>query len=315
VRRLAWQQDLRLAPAPPRPHDSGIAYLVGAGPGDPGLISVKGLACLHRADLVLYDRLVHPALVEEAPPGAERVYCGKEPGKAAISQRRIEALMVERVRAGQVVVRLKGGDPFVFGRGGEEGSALTAAGLPWEVVPGVTSAVAVPALAGIPLTHRGVAASFTVVAGHRASRGGGGPGGVGGPAGVGDLTAAWEPKGVGAPRGKPGGAAVAPPSWCHRADTLVVLMGVARLPGIAEELLRAGRPHETPVAVVERGSLPDQRVLVTSLGELPELARRSGIRSPAILVVGEVVRLRSQLAPGMELAPRLGLALAEEVVT
>jgi uroporphyrin-III C-methyltransferase len=288
VSRLAWHGDPRLAPAPLRPPASGIAYLVGAGPGDPELITVKGLACLRRADVVLYDRLVHPTLLEVAPPGAERVYCGKEPGRAAMHQRQIEALMVERVRAGKVVVRLKGGDPFVFGRGGEEGAALSAAGLPWEVVPGVTSAVAVPALAGIPLTHRGVAASFAVVAGHRAGRG--------------EARDSADPRATG-DRGP------VLPITCHRADTLVVLMGVANLPEIAQELLSAGRPGEIPVAVVERGSLPDQRVLVATLEALPAVARRSGIRSPAILVVGEVVRLRSQLAPFESVEP------AREVVT
>lgn len=235
----------------------GIAYLVGAGPGDPDLITVKGRDCLRRADVVLYDRLVHPALVDEAPPGAERLFCGKAAGRRAMTQEAIQRLLVERVRAGLVVVRLKGGDPYVFGRGGEEGAALTAAGLPWKVIPGVSSAVAVPALAGIPLTHRGIAGSFAVVAGQTATR--------------------------------------RRPRLPADADTLVILMGVARLPRLVAELIRCGRPADTPAAVVERGSLPGQRIFVTTLGRLPALARRQRLRSPATVVVGEVVRLRAAL--------------------
>lgn len=235
----------------------GVAYLVGAGPGDPELITVKGLACLRRADVVLYDRLVHPALLDEAPPHAERIFCGKAPGEAAMAQQAIQELMVGWVQAGLVVVRLKGGDPYVFGRGGEEGTALTAAGLPWQVVPGVSSAVAVPALAGIPLTYRGVAASFAVITGHQATE--------------------------------------RRSSFGCEADTLVILMGVARLPQLVSELIRRGRSPATPAAAVERGSLPGEHVLITTLGALPMEARRHGLRAPATLVVGEVVRLRAAL--------------------
>lgn len=250
----------RLFPSPPRAQPArrvGVAYLVGAGPGDPELITMKGLACLRRADVVLYDRLVHPALLDQVPAHAERIFCGKAPGKVAMAQEEIQELMVELVRLGLVVVRLKGGDPYVFGRGGEEGAALAAAGLRWHVVPGVSSAVAVPALAGIPLTYRGVAASFAVITGHQAAEG--------------------------------------PPSFGCEADTLVILMGVARLSHLVSELIRRGRSPATPAAAVERGSLPVERVLVTTLEELPAAARRYRLGSPATIVVGEVVRLRSTL--------------------
>lgn len=253
----AGAQRRRVVGAAAAARSGGMAYLVGAGPGDPGLITVRGLACLRRADAVLYDRLVHPALLDEAPVQTERIFCGKAPGEAAMAQEEIQELMVELVRAGLVVVRLKGGDPYVFGRGGEEGAAVTAAGLPWQVVPGVSSAVAVPALAGIPLTYRGVASSFAVIAGHQ--------------------------------------AASRLPSLDCEADTLVILMSVASLPKVVAELIRRGRPVETPAAAVERGSLPDERVLVTTLGELPFLARRHRLRAPATIVVGEVVRLRAAL--------------------
>jgi uroporphyrin-III C-methyltransferase len=241
---------------------SGAVYLVGAGPGDPDLLTVRGLRCLQRADIVVYDRLLDPRLLEEAPRHARRIYAGKSPGRHALRQEEINALLVRHARAGRAVVRLKGGDPFVFGRGGEEALACTAAGVPWEVVPGVTSAVAVPARAGIPLTHRGVAASFAVVTGHAAGAAGDGHD--------------W--------------AALA------RIDTLVVLMGAGRLAEIAALLVAHGRPADTPAAAIERGTLPGERVLEGTLATLPEIAAREGLESPATLVVGEVVRLRASLA-------------------
>jgi len=240
---------------------SGIVYLVGAGPGDPELITVKGLKCLQRADVVVYDRLVAPSLLDEAPSRARRIYAGKRPGRVALRQEEIERLLLRHARAGRVVVRLKGGDPFVFGRGGEEALACAAAGVACEVVPGVTSAVAVPASVGIPLTHRGVAAGFAVVTGHC----------------LGEDRVDW--------------GALA------RIDTLVVLMGAARLREIARLLLTHGRPADHPVAVVERGTLPDSQVWTGTLGTLAALPALPAmedfdLRSPATLVVGEVVRLR-----------------------
>jgi len=239
----------------------GIVYLVGAGPGDPELITVRGLRCLRQADVVVYDRLVDARLLAEAPPAARRVYAGKSPGRQALRQQEIDALLVRQARAGRVVVRLKGGDPFVFGRGGEEALACAAAGVAWEAVPGVTSAVAVPGLAGIPLTHRGVAASFAVVTGHCA----------------GDDRRDW--------------AALA------RVETLVVLMGAARLDEIAILLAGHGKPSDTPVAIVENGTREDERVLTGTLGDIAEIAAAAGLASPATLVIGEVVRLRQVLAP------------------
>jgi uroporphyrin-III C-methyltransferase len=210
---------------------------------------------------VVYDRLVDTRLLAEAPAAARRVYAGKSPGRQALRQQEIDALLVRQARAGRVVVRLKGGDPFVFGRGAEEALACAAAGVAWEAVPGVTSAVAVPGLAGIPLTHRGVAASFAVVTGHCAG---------------GDRLD-W--------------AALA------RVETLVVLMGAARLGEIAALLASHGKPPDTPVAIVENGTREDERVLTGTLGDIAELAAAAGVASPATLVIGEVVRLRQALAP------------------
>ncbi len=241
------------------PGGAGRVYLVGAGPGDPELITVRGLRCLQRADVVVYDRLVDPRLLGEAPRRARRVYAGKRPGHQALRQEEINALLVRQARAGRVVVRLKGGDPYVFGRGGEEALACAAAGVAWEVVPGLTCAAAVPAVAGIPLTHREVAGSFAVVTGHCA----------------GDDHRDW--------------GALA------RLDTLIVLMGAARLGEVTALLLRHGKPPDTPAAVIENGTLPGQRVLTGPLAAIAGLAAEAGLRSPATAVVGEVVRLRAEL--------------------
>ncbi len=249
---------------------SGKVYLVGAGPGDPELMTVRGLRCLQRADVVVYDRLVNPALLDEAPARAERVFVGKAPAAHSCAQEEIHAILLRHARAGRTVVRLKGGDPFVFGRGGEEALACVEAGVDWEVVPGVTSATSVPALAGIPLTHRAVSGAFAVVTGHCME---------------GDRID-WE--------------ALA------RIDTLVVLMGVSRLPLITAHLLRHGRAPETPAAVLEKGTLPDERVLVGTLGGIAEETARAHIGAPAILLIGEVVRLREALAPELVLAAAAG---------
>ena len=247
---------------------SGRVHLVGAGPGDPDLLTVRGLRCLESADVVIYDRLLDPRLLDEAPPYARRIYAGKAPGRQALRQEEINALLVRHARAGRTVVRLKGGDPFVFGRGGEEALACAAAGVAWDVVPGISSALGVPARAGIPLTHRGVAAGFAVVTGHAA--------------GESEDGHDW--------------AALA------RIDTLVVLMGAAHLAEIAALLIAHGRPPETPAAAIERGTMPGERVLEGILATLPELAEREGLISPATLVVGEVVRLRESLAGTVSLA-------------
>ncbi len=236
----------------------GTVYLVGAGPGDPDLVSVRGLRLLRAADVVVHDRLVHPALLAEARPDAERIDVGKAPGRPSTSQAEIQRLLVERARSGRSVVRLKGGDPFVFGRGGEELLACAAAGVPCQVVPGVTSAVGVPTAAGIPLTHRGLAASFAVVTAHRA-------------ADLDDVD--W--------------GALA------RLDTVVVLMGVARLRYVAANLVRAGRAPSTPAALIERGTWAEEQVIAGTLGELAERAAAARVRSPAVIVVGEVAAFRA----------------------
>lgn len=246
---------------------TGQVYLVGAGPGDPELITVKGLRCLRRADVLLYDRLVAPELVDEAPPTAERIYVGKAPGQHRCTQDEINALMIEKARQGHTVVRLKGGDPFVFGRGGEEVLALAEAGIPFEVVPGITSALGVPACASIPVTYRGISEAFAVVAGHQAGN-------------REDLN--W--------------AALA------QMDTLVVLMGVQRLPHITAMLIEHGRARETPAAIVEQGTLVGERVVTGTLGDIVKQARVAGIRPPATVVIGDVVGLREKLLSSIRIA-------------
>ena len=237
----------------------GSVALVGAGPGDPRLITVRGLTVLRRADVVVYDRLVDRRLLREARR-ARLIFAGKARGDHALPQAEINALLVHHAQRGRRVVRLKGGDPFVLGRGGEEAAVLAAAGIPYEIVPGVSSAVAVPAYAGIPVTHRGVAASFAVVTGHEACEG---------------SRVDWERLATGV-------------------DTLVILMGISALPRIADVLLTAGRPASTPVAVVASGATARQTTLVDRLDRIA--ARAAGVAAPAVIVVGEVVRLREQLA-------------------
>jgi len=243
--------------------EPGVVYLVGAGPGDPGLITAKGLEILRSADVVVYDRLVAPSLLAEAPPGAERVFVGKRPhgGGADLAQDEINALLVERARRGLMVVRLKGGDPFVFGRGAEECDALRTAGVPFRVVPGVTSAIAVPAAAGIPVTHRRLASAFAVVTGHECE-------------GVSNVD--WE--------------ALA------RVPTLVVLMGLSALPEIIARLLEHGADPDTPAAVIASGTLPDQRTVVGTLATLATRVAEDGLEPPATIVIGEVVRVRELLS-------------------
>jgi len=230
-------------------HQTGVVYLVGAGPGDPGLITAKGLELLRSADVVVYDRLVSPALLAQAPAEAERILRGTD-------QQDVNALLIDRAREGLNVVRLKGGDPFVFGRGAEECEALAAAGVSYEVIPGVTSAVAVPAAAGIPVTHRRVASGFAVVAGHECD-------------GRSDLD--WEA--------------------LSRMPTLVVLMGLAALPDVVARLRAQGAPADAPVAVIASGTLPEQRTVVGTLDDIAELVDAAGLEPPATIVIGEVVRV------------------------
>jgi uroporphyrinogen III methyltransferase/synthase len=238
-----------------------MVYLVGAGPGDPGLITLRGIECLSQAEVVIYDRLANRSLLAHASH-AELFDVGKRPDCHPVPQASINALLVEKAQAGKIVVRLKGGDPFVFGRGGEEATVLAAAGIAFEVVPGVTSAVAGPAYAGIPVTYRGMACSVAFITGHRA-----------------DFAAA-DPRG----------------DWrrlANAADTLVFLMGIAHLPAIVEQLLAGGRPPDTPVAIIREATTASQRTVVGRLADIVE--RAAGIQPPALIVVGEVVGLRDTL--------------------
>jgi uroporphyrin-III C-methyltransferase len=239
---------------------TGKVFLVGAGPGDPGLLTLRGAEALRTADVVVYDRLVSGEVLDLAPPWAERVYAGKAPGQAAIDQESINELLVERALDGKRVVRLKGGDPFVFGRGGEEALACARAEVTFEVVPGVSSAVAAPAFAGIPVTHRGVAASVAIV------------------------TASGS-----------GGRPVELERVAAAVDTLVVLMAAGRLAEVCSSLIEAGRPATEPAAIIQWATTRKQRAVTSTLADLPQQAARAGIRAPATLVVGGVVNLSALL--------------------
>ncbi|MGB0383693.1 MAG: uroporphyrinogen-III C-methyltransferase [Ardenticatenaceae bacterium] len=240
----------------------GKAYLVGAGPGRPDLITVRGLKVLREADTVLYDRLIPRELLGEAPAHAELIFVGKRAGHHVMRQEQITALLVERVRAGQQVVRLKGGDAFVFGRGGEEALALAQAGLPFEVVPGVTSAIAVPAYAGIPITHRNVASAFAVVTAHETPD-------------KAHSTLDW--------------------SALAKMPTLIVLMARRRIGIICQTLIDAGRPPNTPAAMVSCGTTDRQQVLIATLATLPEAVANSQLPTPALAIIGDVATLAHQL--------------------
>lgn len=241
----------------------GRVYLVGAGPGDPGLLTVRGLELLRTADVVIYDRLVNPRLLDEAPPEAICIFAGKLTGTHSVPQEQINALLIAHARRGRRVVRLKGGDPFVFGRGGEEAEALAEAGIPFEVVPGVSSAVAVPAYAGIPLTHRQLSSSFAVVTGHEDTC-------------KDESSVNWE-------------------RLATAVDTLVVLMGLKALPRIVRALVAYGRSPGTPVALIRWGTTEAQETIVGTLADIIDKARAAGLRPPVVAVIGDVVTLRDRL--------------------
>ena len=246
------------------PSSRGRVYLVGAGPGDPDLITLKGLRCIRKADVLVYDRLISLSLLDEAPIQVERVFVGKEPGCHSMKQEEINALLIKHARQGRLVVRLKGGDPFIFGRGGEEALALARAGIPFEVVPGVSSAVAVPAYAGIPVTHRNCASAVTIVTGHEDTA-------------HTSSSVNWE--------------------MLARLDsTLVILMGVTTLPYITQRLLHGDLHPDTPAAVIQQGTVPQQRVITDTLVNIAEHAKTAGIKSPAVVVIGAVVALSDPLA-------------------
>lgn len=239
---------------------SGTVYLVGAGPGDPGLLTLRGAEVLRRADVVVHDRLAPEALLDLAPARAERIDVGKVPGGNRVQQSSINRLLVDRARRRSTVVRLKGGDPFVFGRGGEEALACAAAGIEFEVIPGISSAVAAPAYLGVPLTHRGLSSSFAVLTGTTSS------------GSVPDLERA---------------ASV---------DTLVVLMAAGRLRDVCDRLIDAGRSPSEPAALIQWATTSRQRSVVATLGTIPDTARDAGIGPPATLVIGDVVALSEELA-------------------
>ncbi|MGV8074519.1 MAG: uroporphyrinogen-III C-methyltransferase [Syntrophobacteraceae bacterium] len=240
----------------------GKVYLVGAGPGDPSLLTIKGRDLLRQAEVVIYDYLANEELLKYVPPEAERIYVGKKAGEHTMSQNAINDLLVEKGMTG-IVVRLKGGDPFVFGRGGEEAQALVAAGIPFEVVPGVTAAIAVPAYAGIPLSHRDFAGSMAFVTGHERED-------------KGDSKIAWD-------------------KLACAVGTLVFFMGVKNLPDICKNLITHGRPSTTPVAVIRWGTTPDQETIVGTLEDISEKVRQAKLKPPAITVVGDIVGLRKEL--------------------
>ena len=251
-----------------------MIYLVGSGPGDPGLFTMKGAECMRVADAVVYDRLAPEVLLSHAPVDAERIYVGKKPGAPTMPQEEINATLVRLGKEGKTVVRLKGGDPYVFGRGGEEALALLEAGLPFEVVPGVTSGIAAPAYAGIPVTHRHVSTSVAFVPGHED------------PAkGTEDVD--WE-------------------GIANGAETLVLYMGVGRLREISKRLVAAGRPPETPVACVRWGTRPEQETVTGTLGTIADRIEEAKLKPPAITVIGDVVALREDGLDWYEKRPLFG---------
>lgn len=240
----------------------GKAFIVGAGPGDPDLITVKALKCIQKAEVLLYDRLVNPELLKEASSDCQLIYCGKQPGVHEMKQETINHLLVKFTKQGKNVVRLKGGDPFVFGRGAEEVEALAKHGLSFEVVPGITSGIAAPAYAGIPVTHRKLGSSFAVVTGHQST-------------------------------GKP--SDIDWKSLAMGVDTLAIYMGITNLPYICEQLLKNGKQGDTPVAVIQQGTTADERVVTGTLKTIVHMVQREQIKNPSMIIVGEVVRFREKI--------------------
>ena len=274
----------------------GRVYLVGAGPGDAGLITVRGVECLQLADVIVYDNLVNPSLLKYTQPDAEIIFAGKTSKKHTLTQDEINALLVEKARAGNIVTRLKGGDPFVFGRGGEEAEALLQAGLEFEIVPGISSAIAAPAYAGIPVTHREMASAFMVITGHEDPT-----------KGVGQASSLSQSSHGSAdtvdkqdahPTSRDKQDAYPTVDWKQVAQfrgTRVILMGVERIGQIATELMAHGAPPETPVAMVRWGTTGKQQTIQGTLATISEVATQANFKPPAVTIVGEVARLREKL--------------------
>ncbi|OLN22460.1 uroporphyrinogen-III C-methyltransferase [Domibacillus antri] len=240
----------------------GKIWLVGAGPGDPDLITVKGLKAIQQADVILYDRLISMELLDHAKEGTELIFCGKLPDRHFVQQENINEILVEHAKEGKQVVRLKGGDPFVFGRGGEEAAYAVQHGIDFEVVPGITSGIAAPAYAGIPVTHRDHGASFAIVTGHRKEGA--------------DEEMKWA-------------------SLAKGIDTIAIYMGVKNLPYIQEQLLKHGKPPETPAALIHWGTTAKQQTVTGTLTDIYDVAQKEGITNPSMIIVGEVVKMRDTL--------------------
>ncbi len=241
----------------------GKVYLVGAGPGNPKLLTLRAAELLEKADIVIYDRLVGPSILKLAPKTAKKVYVGKRSGKHEVPQDKINELIINAASQGKVVVRLKGGDPFLFGRGGEEAEVLVKNGIAFEMVPGVTSAIATPEYAGIPLTHRDYASAVAIVTGHRAGDSG--------------KPIKWD-------------------RLSSAVDTIVVLMGMESLEVIVKKLMGGGLDPNKPVAIVEQGTTKSQRTIIGKLNTIVEEAAKSNVKPPAVIVIGEVAELGKELA-------------------
>lgn len=237
-------------------------YLVGAGPGDPDLITVKALKCIQKADIILYDRLANEELLKEAKPDADLVFCGKHPNFHTLKQETINHLLVKYAKQGKIVTRLKGGDPFVFGRGAEEAETCARHGISFEVIPGITSGIAAPAYSNIPLTHRDLGSSFAVIPGHRCKGN--------------HEEIDWQ-------------------SLSKSVDTLAIYMGISNLPYIVEQLVKNDKKGDTPVAVIQEGTTKYQRIVVGTLNTIVKEVEKEKISNPAMIVIGEVVRFRERI--------------------
>lgn len=242
---------------------TGKVYLVGAGPGDPKLITVRGVECIQEADVIAYDRLANPKLLEYAKKEAELIYVGKLPDRHSWPQEEINNMLVAKAQEGKIVTRLKGGDPFVFGRGGEEAMVLAEHNIPFEVVPGITAGIGASAYAGIPVTQRGIASSFAVVAGHECP-------------GKDQSSIRWD-------------------KIATAVDTVAFYLGIKNLPLICEQMIEHGRAPQTPVALIHWGTMPEQRTVVGTLETITDIARENKIENPSIILVGDVVSIREQI--------------------